>query len=97
MFGNAFVCFSGSLKFVASWAPTNIASGTPEQTESVGQRGAISKLVQRLGSSDMHVMEQAVWALGNIAGDCPAARDLVLKSEAMPALLKLMRRDITVS
>jgi importin subunit alpha-2 len=45
----------------------------------------------------MHVTEQAVWALGNIAGDGSAARDLVLNFGAMPALLELVKPDIQVS
>jgi importin subunit alpha-2 len=45
----------------------------------------------------MHVAEQAVWALGNIAGDGSTTRDLVLNFGAMPALLELIKPDTTVS
>lgn len=34
------------------------------------------------------VQEQAVWALGNIAGDSPECRDHVLDSGILPPLLK---------
>ena len=37
--------------------------------------------------------EQAVWALGNIAGDSATCRNEVLKSNAMPAVLQLFNSE----
>jgi importin subunit alpha-6/7 len=42
-------------------------------------------------------MVQAVWALGNIAGDSPKCRDLVLAAGALPPLLDQLREDQKVS
>lgn len=36
------------------------------------------------------LQEQAVWALGNVAGDSPACRDLVLGAGALPPLLQAL-------
>ncbi len=54
------------------------------------QNGAIPCFVRLLGSDSQNVCEQAVWALGNVAGDGAAMRDLVIESGAVKPLLALL-------
>ncbi|KAK2410706.1 importin subunit alpha-2 [Trifolium repens] len=71
----------------AGWILTNIAAGTSENTKVVIDHGAVLILVKLLSSPNDDVREQAIWALGNVAGDFPRYRDLVLSYGALIPLL----------
>lgn len=59
--------------------------------------GAVVSFVKLLRSPHTNVAEQAVWALGNIAGDGPKLRDFVIKAGIVQPLLELIRPDTEVS
>merc|ERR1712194_725496 len=67
-------------------ALTNIAS--TEKTQALIDADAIPHLTKLLSSPSAEVREQCAWCLGNIAGDSPVLRDLVLSSGAMQPLLQ---------
>jgi hypothetical protein len=66
------------MQFEVSWAVTNIASS--EYTHTVVEAGAIPILCGLMASPSPEVREQCAWCLGNITGDGPAFRDMVLNT-----------------
>jgi hypothetical protein len=65
------------LQFEAAWALTNIAS-TSRTTDVANCEGAVKALVRLLTSPSGNVREQAIWCIGNIAGDSVSFRDGIL-------------------
>ena len=81
------------LQFEAAWALTNIAAGKPEHTLELETHSALPKFVALLSSTSPDIREQAVWALGNVAGDSTKLRDRVLDLGALPPLIKIIHEN----
>lgn len=66
------------LQYEAAWCLTNLASSESEYTLLLFDHGATQVLCTLLTSQHIEVVEQAIWCLGNMAGDNTRIRDAIL-------------------
>ncbi|XP_043817776.1 importin subunit alpha [Manihot esculenta] len=85
------------LQYEAAVALTNISSGTSENNKVLIDHGAVPPFVKLLSSPLYELREQVVYALGNIAGDSPQFRDLVLGLGALMPLLAQFNEHSKIS
>lgn len=84
-----------TIQFEACWALTNITYGTSEQTMEVVHKGAVPLLISLMASSAYQVRDQAIWTLGNIIGDGPNCRDMLLNMNFMNILLQFIQNELS--
>jgi len=76
------------IQIEACWCITNIASSTSQHTMTVVELGVVPILGRLLLSDNLDLVEQTIWCLGNIAGDCTRFRDFVLKHSVLKELVR---------
>jgi importin subunit alpha-1 len=54
------------------------------------EKGTVEILITLLNSQSIEVVEQAIWGLGNIAGDNYKIRDMVINSGAIPPISTIL-------
>jgi hypothetical protein len=71
---------------------TNLASGKSDHVQVLIEKGTINVLVSLINSPHIEVVEQAIWGLGNIAGDSHKVRDLVINAGAINPISEILDR-----
>lgn len=73
---------------------TNMATGNSEQTQYLVECGAMEVLLRFLRDENLEVAEQALWGIGNIAGDNSVYRDILISKGCIQTICKLDTRDL---
>lgn len=69
-----------------------MASGTTVQCQSIIDKGGIPLFIDLLKSNNMGIVEQAIWAIGNISSDCIYYRDNIIRSGGLINLVSAIER-----
>lgn len=80
------------LQLEATWALTNVASGTNIQCQSIIDKGGIPLFVDLLRLDNMGIVEQAIWAIGNISSDSVFYRDQIIRAGGLTNLVYVVQR-----
>jgi len=78
------------LQLEATWCLLNIASGTTQQTMSIIEKEGHLHIINLLKSPKNEILELALWALGNIAGDGPKLRDIIIEASAIEPIVQIL-------
>lgn len=78
------------LQFESAWCITNIACGEHKFAQNLLDHGAIEALIKLLGCKSLEVIEQATWALGNLAGDNVNIRNIIIARGAIDPISNLV-------
>ena len=83
------------LQVEACWAVTNIASGSHDHALSLVSKGVVPILHSLLQSKTAEVRDNAIWLIGNLAGDSPQIRDELLHAECLDWVLDCIQHNGT--
>ena len=86
------------IQYESAWCITNIATGSRDQVQCLVEKGVIPKLAVLMKNEKNKLKNQAIWALGNISGECIEYRDTVINYGIIPTLVNtlLATKDIEI-
>mmetsp|Transcript_4433 Transcript_4433/g.6687 ORF Transcript_4433/g.6687 Transcript_4433/m.6687 type:complete len:525 (-) Transcript_4433:27-1601(-) len=84
------------IKKEAAWCIANMTSGDHFVTRSLVEYGAVEKLIRLIDPYKQDLLENVVWALANIAGDCQEFRDYVNSHNLIYELVGVFNSDCEV-
>jgi importin subunit alpha-6/7 len=78
------------IQYEAAWCLTNLASGESNYVKVLVDHGVIEAMVNLLSCQSLEIIEQAIWCLGNMAGDNTKVRDKILMTKAIDPIANII-------
>ncbi|KAL4430413.1 hypothetical protein ABPG74_013263 [Tetrahymena malaccensis] len=78
------------MQFDIVWIFGNICSCSSDEVKYMLTLGVDDFFIEHLENQITQIVELAMWGLGNIAGDNPKSRDVLLFKEIIPKLVKIL-------
>jgi hypothetical protein len=73
----------------AAWCLGNLVAGSQQSVEAVVKLGGVDVMLNLTNSMNPFILEQAVWAIGNVIGDDVELRDMLLRRRLVLKLKEL--------
>lgn len=81
------------LKYEIGWIFTNIASGNSKTVQYILHFGVIQAFAEDLNqSNNFFVLENIIWCCGNIAGDSPEHRDMLIDHDILAGMVNFYHK-----
>lgn len=77
------------LRIEAAWCITNIASGSTPQVYALIESGVVPLYSELISETNISLLEQIIWGIGNMAADNISARDWFINCKCIPKLVTL--------
>ena len=77
-------------KYEVIWSLTNIASGSPDQANTILIYGGIPKIINLLDSNIEEIKTQTIWLVANLIGDSVKIRDTLIEQKIYDKILAIL-------
>ena len=80
------------MKLESVWILTNLASGPTEHCALIVEKGGMEHFIRLLKENEKGIIDQAIWAIGNISADQVGYRDRFIAAGVIPALINVVEK-----
>ena len=80
------------IQYDAAWCITSITSSSTVPTSAMVKAGVFNAIISQLGTPNNDILNQLIWAIGNISGDIPELRDSVINAGFVQIIVGILQK-----